>query len=210
MTAEDALAAVDVTYPAAVTSQPSSRRTRRARLLDAAMDVFAEKGFTGATISEIERRVGLAAGTGSLYRHFPSKEALLREAVAHEVARCRAEIDESRAELASVSDALERRKQRYRQMLQNVRRFDRLFRLMLNEGDRVPELAEAIWAAVQRPIQGDPGRDESVLDAIAMTSIGGYHLFSLMQGRPFNGISQERLTEVLARITEPKRGRDRQ
>src|SRR5206468_12947889 len=46
-----------------VASPPSPRKTRRKRLLEAAMDVFAEKGFTGATIGEIERRVGLAPGT---------------------------------------------------------------------------------------------------------------------------------------------------
>ncbi|WP_405864783.1 TetR/AcrR family transcriptional regulator [Streptomyces sp. NBC_01515] len=38
---------------------------------------YAEQGFGGATINEVERRVGLAVGKGSLYRHFPSKEALL-------------------------------------------------------------------------------------------------------------------------------------
>jgi AcrR family transcriptional regulator len=173
------------------------------------MDVFAEKGFTGATISEIERRVGLASGTGSLYRHFPSKEALLKEAVDHEVARCRAEIEAARAALPRLSDPLERRAQRYRQTLHDVRRFDRLYRLMLNEGDRVPELAEAIWSAVQRPIEGDPEEEENVVEAIALTSLGGYHLFSLMQGRPFNGIRPELLIEVLAEMTTPVRERQR-
>ena len=125
-------------YAEAVTTQPSPRRTRRKRLLDAAMDVFAEKGYSGATISEIERRVGLAAGTGSLYRHFPSKEALLKEAVEYEVARCRAEIQEARAALPHLIDPLERQVQRYRQTLHDLGRFDRLMRLMLNEGGRVP------------------------------------------------------------------------
>lgn len=54
------------------------------------MDVFAEQGFDGATISEVERRVGLAVGKGSLYRRFPSKEALVEAAVEREVTRLRA------------------------------------------------------------------------------------------------------------------------
>ena len=173
------------------------------------MDVFAEKGFSGATISEIERRVGLAAGTGSLYRHFPSKEALLKKAVEYEVARCRAEIQEARAALPHLTDPLERQVQRYRQILHDIGRFDRLVRLMLNEGDRVPELAEAVWAALQRPIDGDPEEEANVVDAIALTSLGGYHLFSLMQGRPFNGVPQERLIEVLAEMTTPPQRRGR-
>jgi AcrR family transcriptional regulator len=167
------------------------------------MDVFAEKGFSGATIGEIERRVGLASGTGSLYRHFPSKEALLNEAVEYEVARCRAKIEQARSALPELTDPLERRMQRYRQISLSLGLFDRLIRLMLKEGDRVPELAEAVWAAVQRPIDSDPEDDQNVADAIAMSSIGGYHLFSLMQGRPFNGIRQEKFIEVLAAITAP-------
>ena len=193
----------------AVATQPSPRRTRRRRLLDAAMDVFAEKGFTGATISEIERRVGLAAGTGSLYRHFPSKEALLEEAVEYEVARCRAEIEQARAAVPHLPDPLERQAQRYRQTLHDLGRFDRLVRLMLNEGERVPELAEAISLAVQRPLDGEPEDEANVVEAIALTSLGGYHLFSQMQGRPFNGVPPERLIEVLAEITAPPQRRTR-
>jgi AcrR family transcriptional regulator len=180
---------------------PSRRRTTRHRLLDAAMDVFAEKGYAGATISEIERRVGLAAGTGSLYRHFPSKEAILREAVEYEVARCRNELDAARALLPAIGDPLERQKQRFRHTLHGIQLFNRLFRLMLNDGDRVPETGAAVWAAVCRPSERYSESQTDVLDAIALTSLGGYHLFSLMQGRPFDGIEEEELIEILAELT---------
>src|SRR6516165_3304255 len=109
-----------------------ARTDTRDRILEAAIDLFAEQGFSGATISEVERRVGLAAGTGSLYRHFPSKEALLQAAVQYEVTRYRAALDVDRAALPLVDDANERRTQLYEQMLHHVRRFDRLFRLMLH------------------------------------------------------------------------------
>src|SRR5205085_1218095 len=126
------------------------RSTTRERILDAAMDLFAQDGFTGTTITEIERRVGLAAGTGSLYRHFPSKEAVLRAAVEREVTRCRTEMEEARAALPRLADPDARRAQAYEVILRYIRRSDRLFRLMLSEGDRVPELREAIWSVVQR------------------------------------------------------------
>ena len=64
----------------------------RERILDAALDLFVEQGVRGTTISDIERQVGLAAGTGSFYRHFPSKEALLPAAVEREAAQCMAEV----------------------------------------------------------------------------------------------------------------------
>src|SRR5262245_18491198 len=126
------------------------------------MDLFAEVGFSGATISEVERRVGLAVGTGSLYRHFPSKEALLRAAVEREVTRLRDEMAAGRAALGRSADPVEHRLRGYEQMLTDVRRFDRLFRLMLNEGERIPELREAIWAALRRPVPTEP-REEDVV-----------------------------------------------
>jgi AcrR family transcriptional regulator len=54
------------------------RRRREARpqeLLEAALSVFAEKGFTAARLDEIAARAGVSKGT--LYLYFPSKEALL-------------------------------------------------------------------------------------------------------------------------------------
>ena len=44
------------------------------RILEAALDLFVKEGYSGTTISEVERRVVLAAGTGSFYSHFSSKE----------------------------------------------------------------------------------------------------------------------------------------
>jgi AcrR family transcriptional regulator len=187
-----------------MSTDPRSRRNTRDRILDAAMDVFAEDGFSGATISEVERRVGLAVGTGSLHRHFRSKEALLQAAVDREVTRLRGEMLEARAALPKEADPAKRRMQVYEQLLHDFTRFDRLFRLMLNEGDRVPELREAIWAAVQRPVKGTP-QDEDVVDAIAMSALGGYHLFTMMQGRPFNGVDEQQFLRKLVELTKPPR-----
>ncbi len=185
---------------AVTTRQRPPRRETRDRILDVAMDVFAEDGFGGATISEVERRVGLAVGTGSLYRHFPSKEALLKAAVEREVTRLRAEMAEAQAALPPVEDPVEARRQFYEQRLRDFRRFGRLFRLMLNEGDRAPELREAIWSAVERPVKADPGEQE-VVDAIALAALGGYHLFSLMQGRPYNAVGEDQFIRTLAELT---------
>jgi AcrR family transcriptional regulator len=49
-------------------------RERVAKLLDAAIDVFADKGYEAATMTEIAARAG--APIGSLYQFFPTKEAL--------------------------------------------------------------------------------------------------------------------------------------
>jgi AcrR family transcriptional regulator len=47
------------------------------------MRLFAEKGFSATSVGDIESAVGLQPRRGALYKHFPSKEALLQEAVRH-------------------------------------------------------------------------------------------------------------------------------
>ena len=54
---------------------PTKRRPQTtAALLDAAHDVFAERGFHGSSIGEICERAGLT--TGAFYSNYPSKDAL--------------------------------------------------------------------------------------------------------------------------------------
>ncbi len=48
---------------------------RRNHILDAATDVFAEKGFHPATIKDIARQAGIAEGT--IYNYFENKTALM-------------------------------------------------------------------------------------------------------------------------------------
>lgn len=49
----------------------------RERLITEAMRLFSAKGFEATSVSQIEAAAGLAAGSGALYRHFKSKDALL-------------------------------------------------------------------------------------------------------------------------------------
>jgi TetR/AcrR family transcriptional repressor of uid operon len=54
------------------------RRTDTAdRLKQAATQLFLERGYGGTTIADIETGAGLAPRSGTFYRHFESKEALL-------------------------------------------------------------------------------------------------------------------------------------
>jgi AcrR family transcriptional regulator len=48
-----------------------------ARIAAAAIEVFAEKGYDGASVRDIARLAGLTEG--AMYRHFDGKEALARE-----------------------------------------------------------------------------------------------------------------------------------
>ena len=57
-----------------------NRLERQNRILDAAIKVFAESGFPGASMDEIARHAGLSKPT--LYQYFPSKEALFEAMMA--------------------------------------------------------------------------------------------------------------------------------
>jgi len=53
---------------------PKGEDTRR-RILDAALDLFQERGFAETTMRDIARKAGVA--TGAAYYYFPSKESIV-------------------------------------------------------------------------------------------------------------------------------------
>jgi AcrR family transcriptional regulator len=53
----------------------------RERILDAALALFADRGFKATTVIDIETAAGLAPGAGGVFHHFPSKRAVLAAAL---------------------------------------------------------------------------------------------------------------------------------
>lgn len=62
----------------------------RDRLVMEAMRLFGEQGYQATTITQIEAAAGLAPGSGALYHHFKSKEALLDAGIDRQLDRRRA------------------------------------------------------------------------------------------------------------------------
>ena len=67
---------------------PVSARQRRKdarpqELLDAALDLFVERGFAATRSEDVAARAGVSKGT--LYLYYPSKEELLKEVIRHHV-----------------------------------------------------------------------------------------------------------------------------
>src|SRR2546426_10131943 len=80
----------------------------RERIVTEAMRLFSTKGFEATSVSQIEAAAGLSPGSGALYRHFPSKEALLdagidrqldRRSAMHDIRALFAGLDDLHAEL---------------------------------------------------------------------------------------------------------------
>src|SRR5215831_3485000 len=63
-----------------------------ARLLDAASAAFVERGADDVSLEEIARRAGV--GIGTLYRHFPTRQALLEAVYRDQVEAVRAAAEE--------------------------------------------------------------------------------------------------------------------
>jgi AcrR family transcriptional regulator len=75
----------------------------RERLVTEAIRLFSAKGFEATSVSQIEAAAGLVAGSGALYRHFKSKDALLDAGIDRQLDRRRAMRD-IRALFAGLGD----------------------------------------------------------------------------------------------------------
>ncbi|HEY8040442.1 MAG TPA: TetR/AcrR family transcriptional regulator [Polyangiaceae bacterium] len=63
--------------PSAAARPAPAEPSKRAMILRAALELFAERGFHGTTVPAVAERAGVGAGT--IYRHFDSKEALVND-----------------------------------------------------------------------------------------------------------------------------------
>ena len=97
-------------------AQPPKRWRRRkearpAEILDAALAVFAEKGFAAARLEQVAKAAGVSKGT--LYLYFDSKEALfeavVRSAIVPLIADAEALLRDHRGSAAELLGALYRR-----------------------------------------------------------------------------------------------------
>lgn len=73
-------------------TQSERREATRTRLLDAAIECIYERGYAGASTTEIARRAGVSRG--AQVHHFPSKVELVAAALEHSMERRLAEYEQ--------------------------------------------------------------------------------------------------------------------
>jgi AcrR family transcriptional regulator len=78
-------------------TQAERRATTRGDLLDAAVATLCDEGAAGFTVSAVVGRAGLS--NGALFRHFPTRDALLAATVEEVLALLRTDFDAARATL---------------------------------------------------------------------------------------------------------------
>lgn len=178
------------------------RGQTRERILDAALVLFLEQGVAGTTVSDIERSVGLAAGTGSFYRHFPSKEAVVVPAFERGLAKAAESIAEERARPVDAEDSRERVVADLRDRLADMHRIQPLWTLLMLERAQYPELervfAEALWmGSWDIDLADDPARP------VTLAALAGFHMLSLLDGSPYRDVDPATFIEALIALTMP-------
>lgn len=189
---------------------PGERPTRE-RIVDEAMRLFGERGYAATTVADIESAAGLAGGGGGLYRHFPSKRALLEAGVRRQI-RSNAALLERLA--AGVDPGAGRAEQLAAMGRAGVERLDQerdLNRLLLRDLRHFPDLLAAAAEQDIGPVlaalagwldrQGGPDDlDTAALAAVIAGATSHYWLLSDVFGEHPSGVPVERFVAALGRL----------
>lgn len=183
----------------------------RERIMDAAWRLFLEQGFAGTTVTQIEGAASLAAGSGSFYRHFRSKEDVLRAVVDREVERINAarevgpELTETGGDVR-IALALELQRR-----LDNLRRIHPLMVVVQREREHLGASREHLRELlVNRNVNvrsqrlerwmregAIPARDPEALATAVMCALTGYFLSIDYFGSAPGGIGEDEFVSVL-------------
>ncbi|HEY8491102.1 MAG TPA: helix-turn-helix domain-containing protein [Dehalococcoidia bacterium] len=188
----------------------SAGPTTRDRILDAALRLFAERGYHGTTVGDIEQAAGLTPRAGGLYRHFRSKRHVLEAALERPVAENQAIL--SAMELMPLGDLRAELVLLGRWTLQHLERQSAFLRVLLRDGDQFPDLVAAYhrravlpshreaaaWLRRKLRQEGLPPHDCDAVAAAAIAALVGYHMDRLVFGRPPGDVDQERFLNAWA------------
>ncbi len=125
------------------------KEARPGELLEAALDLFVEKGFAATRSEEVAARAGVSKGT--LFLYFPSKEELFKAVVVENLSGRFTEWNrEFDAFEGSTTDMLRYCMRIWWERVGSTK-VSGLAKLMLSEGRNFPELAEFYRREVVRP-----------------------------------------------------------
>ncbi len=152
----------------AATARQRQGEATRERILEAAVEAFAEMGFRGASTREIARRAG--TNQGLITYHFRNKDELWRAAVDGILERLGGQLVE-RLDALDLSDPGERAQEAIRQYVRFAAAHPEFFRIMVDEGRVAGDRMEWLVDTHLRPrfemiapgLMGVAGVDEKLL-----------------------------------------------
>ncbi|MCW7538259.1 TetR/AcrR family transcriptional regulator [Aquabacterium sp. A7-Y] len=138
--------------PPPADAEPARRRRKEARpqeLLDAALDLFVEKGFAATKIDDVAARAGVSKGT--VYLYFPSKEELLKAVIRHNLSLTIAQGDNIVSNFEGSTPDLMRLVTHTWWERVGETQASGIFKLIITEVRNFPDLAEFYQAEVIEP-----------------------------------------------------------
>lgn len=165
------------------------RRRKDARpeeILDAALEVFTEKGFAGTRLDEVARAAGVSKGT--LYLYFKSKQEIFEAAIQHTINPRLAQVEKLvEGDDGPVDDLLGRL---IREWWNNVTgsHISALPKLIISESGNFPELAEFFTRNIVRRTRQlfasviQKGMDRGVFISGNATTLARLALAPMIQG----------------------------
>ena len=186
---------------------PGDQSTRE-RIVAEAIRLFAERGYRGTTVGEIEAAAGLAPRSGGLYKHFRSKEEVLRAAIEKHVSEL--ERVRSAMQLMPLGDPRSELTLVARWSLQELKEEQELMRVIQKDGDQYPELVaevherivdrghEEARQLIERLLQhrGVDAPNVDALAAVALSAPVAYRIVERMFGVPPGGVSEDDFIEA--------------
>ena len=129
------------------TKQPETRRKktaeeRRQNILEAALDIFTQKGYSGSTTAEIAYAAGVAEGT--IFRHFATKKELLIAVLKPKILDGIIDLDKEHKEATPV----EFFRCFLRNRLELIKENDGLVRFMFAEAQYHSEVREVLFKGI--------------------------------------------------------------
>lgn len=169
----------------------NKRGSARDRVLDAAVECFATRGYAATTIADIEVAAGLKPRCGGTYRHFKSKKEMLEAAV-------ESMLEDSDLLLGDGVESLEAAAADGLALLDRNRQ---VRRLLFRDLDEFPELkAKVAEQLVERSYRlaadtASAYRPDADTEAMAAVMVGALFSFRVVEsliGRTPLGVSDDR------------------
>lgn len=130
----------DLSAEAAAPKRSRRKEARPGELLEAALDLFVEKGFAATRVDEVAARAGVSKGT--LFLYFPSKEELFKAVVRENIAGRFAEWNtELESFVGTTSDVLRYCYQVWWERI-GATKASGITKLMFSEAQNFPEIAQ--------------------------------------------------------------------
>jgi AcrR family transcriptional regulator len=180
------------------------------RLLAAAMTLFARNGYDRTSVGEIQEAAGLTFGSGALYKHFASKDAVLAEGMSRFVGHAAAQrstlsalddldLPEALTSIArSAMASFEADQDALRIAWRDLEAFPDLQAQVRTERIRATFDGFAAWLTAQVDGERVAAHDSEAVAAVALSSLAFFQLLRFLLHDTPGGIDQERFVAAWA------------